>query len=102
MRTQERHVRHAFVGAGLPASVTNLDVVPADVARFRNRSEPWIVDRSDAFAWQFRVSEFDDKDDAEEYFGQKWPVYLVRAKRGYNSKRAHPIPQVGIDSKQNS
>lgn len=34
-KKQERHVRRAFVGAGLPASVTNLDVVPADVARFR-------------------------------------------------------------------
>ncbi len=32
---QERHVRRAFVSAGLPASITNLDVLPADVVRFR-------------------------------------------------------------------
>jgi hypothetical protein len=92
--------------------------------RHSNRSEPWIVDRSDAFAWQFRVSESENKEEAEEYFDQvgafltrnwgrlgeapprtyvsfsclmfrqKWPVYMVRAKRGYNSRPARPIPKV--------
>ena len=32
---QAHHVRRAFVEAGLPASITNLDVVPAEMARFR-------------------------------------------------------------------
>lgn len=48
--------------------------------RYSNRSEPWIVDRSDAFAWQFRVSEFEDQDEAEEYLSQvrvpRFPAFL--------------------------
>ena len=61
-----------------------------------NRSELWIEDRSDAFAWQFRVSQSEDKEEAEEYFNQAWPVYLVRARRDYNNRRAHPIPKVCV------
>ncbi|GAB5037440.1 Hypothetical protein NocV09_07900100 [Nannochloropsis oceanica] len=93
-RETARHVKNAFSEAGLPKGVDNLDVIPSTLARFRDRQgHPlWVTDKSDAFAWQFRVSQFENKDDAEAYFNQTWPVYLVRARPRYEQKGPRPLP----------
>ncbi|EWM25225.1 hypothetical protein Naga_100089g2 [Nannochloropsis gaditana] len=94
-RETARHVKRAFAKAGFPRGSSNLDVIPAELARFRERQETafWVQDKSDAFAWQFRVSQFEDPEAAEAYFDQTWPVYFLRARPEYEKRGAKPIPR---------
>lgn len=58
----------------------NLDVVSAEKAYFRNTRLPWVVDRSDAFVINFRVSQPVNRTEAEPYFASSYPFYMLRHK----------------------
>lgn len=51
-----RRIREAFRAAGFPEEAMNLDVLPAEKVNFRHAHRPWVLDRSDTIAWQFRVN----------------------------------------------
>jgi hypothetical protein len=51
-----RRVVQAFRAAGFPEAAMNLDVLPADKISFRHAPRPWVLDRADTVAWQFRVN----------------------------------------------
>jgi hypothetical protein len=79
---QERLVREAFVGNGFPSEAVNLDIINSGLANFRDRNKPWVTDKSDAFAWQFRASQFDSQELAQAYLGMVRPILtklLIRA-----------------------
>ncbi len=86
-----RHVREAFRAAGLPETATNLDVVPQELVRFRDERVPWVVDRADTIAWQFRVNEFVNPAEAGAYLDKVWPVFLVKPKNNGVAGVAQPL-----------
>lgn len=51
-----RQIRKAFGAAGFPETAMNLDVLPAEKVSFRHKHLPWVADRADTVAWQFRVN----------------------------------------------
>ena len=51
-----RQIRKAFGAAGFPETAMNLDVLPAEKVSFRHKHLPWVADRADTIAWQFRVN----------------------------------------------
>ncbi|TFJ80156.1 hypothetical protein NSK_008713 [Nannochloropsis salina CCMP1776] len=73
-----RDVRRALAGAGWAATATNLDVVSAEKAYFRDVRRPWAIDRSDAFVINYRVSQPIDSAAVAPYFASSYPFYMLR------------------------
>jgi hypothetical protein len=44
------------VSAGWDPEAINVDVVPSSMAKLRHYKLPWLLDRPDTIAWQFRVN----------------------------------------------
>lgn len=86
-----RRVREAFRAAGFPEAAMNLDVLPAEKLAFRHRHRPWVLDRSDTVAWQFRVNEFINPGDAAPYLAKQWPIFLLQAKGGPSAAAPQPL-----------
>jgi len=75
-----REAHEAFASAGWPEAAMNLDVVSAEKAYFRNTRLPWVVDRSDAFVINFRVSQPVNRSEVEPYYSSSYPFYMLRHK----------------------
>jgi len=75
-----REAHEAFASAGWPETAMNLDVVSAEKAYFRNTRLPWVVDRSDAFVINFRVSQPVNRTQVEPYYASSYPFYMLRHK----------------------
>jgi len=73
-----RDVRRALAKAGWAATATNLDVVSAEKAFFRDVRRPWAIDRSDAFVINYRVSQPIDSAAVAPYFASSYPFYMLR------------------------
>jgi hypothetical protein len=83
-----REAHEAFKSAGWPEAAMNLDVVSAEKAYFRNTRLPWVVDRSDAFVINFRVSQPLNRTAVEPYYSSSYPFYMLRHK----STLPSPLP----------
>ena len=93
-------VQHAFTQAGLPNGLTNVDVIPPRLARFRDSldNRTWISDKSDTFAWQFRVSQFENQDDAEVLTYLPTHTHLIHLLHSPTHPPTHPSntsPNIG-------
>lgn len=86
-----REAHEAFRSAGWPEAAMNLDVVSAEKAYFRNFRLPWVVDRSDAFVINFRVSQPLNRTAVEPYYFSSYPFYMLRHKSTLPSLR--PVQQ---------
>lgn len=69
----------------------NLDVLPAEKLSFRHAHYPWVLDRADTIAWQFRVNEFINAADAPPYLGKTWPIFLLKAQTGPQAPEPQPL-----------
>ena len=89
---QPSHLINSFPNPpGYPESAVNLDVLPSEKLVFHDRRRPWLADRADTVAWQFRVNEFVNPSEAAPYLDKVWPVFLLQAHGGKRSAAPQPL-----------